>query len=81
MTIALILLSWLFSFQRIGVIVLYVHDVSDITIDLLKMFNYLKWEVRPRLGALLLVPRHALTPARGRARRTCTGWRLSLSST
>jgi hypothetical protein len=44
-TIALILLSWSFNFQKIGTTVLYVHDASDITIDLLKMFNYLKLEV------------------------------------
>jgi len=47
-TIALITLSWFFHFQKVGVIVLYVHDASDITIDLLKMFNYLKLEVRMR---------------------------------
>jgi len=50
-TIALILLSWSFSFVEIGVTVLYVHDASDITIDLLKMANYLKWEVRAECGA------------------------------
>lgn len=47
-TIALILLSWSFGFQQMGTAVLYVHDASDITIDLLKMCNYLKLEVRAR---------------------------------
>jgi len=43
-TIALVLLSWTYQHQRIGVAVLYIHDVSDIATDLLKMANYLKLE-------------------------------------
>jgi len=41
-TIALV--SWSFSagYLRIGLLVLYVHDVSDVFIDTLKMANYLK---------------------------------------
>jgi ceramide synthetase len=34
------------GYLRVGLLVLYVHDVSDITVDLLKMINYLKLENR-----------------------------------
>ena len=43
-TIALVCGSYYYNFLRIGVVVLYVHDVSDITTDLLKIFNYCKLE-------------------------------------
>jgi TLC domain len=36
--------SWGNGYVRVGVLVLYVHDVSDIFVDLLKMVNYLKLE-------------------------------------
>lgn len=36
-------------YVRIGLMVLIVHDVSDITIDLLKMVNLLRLEGRPGL--------------------------------
>jgi hypothetical protein len=35
--------AW-FNFDRVGVLVLYVHDVSDIFLDMLKLINYLKLE-------------------------------------
>ena len=41
-TIGLLLLSFHFNYVRHGAVVLWIHDVSDIPIDLLKMFNYLK---------------------------------------
>ena len=34
--------SWGNGYLRVGLLVLYVHDVSDIFVDLLKMVNYLK---------------------------------------
>ncbi len=37
-------LSWGNGYLRVGLLVLYVHDVSDIFVDLLKMTNYLKVE-------------------------------------
>ena len=40
MTIALLYLSYSYNYVRIGVIVLYLHDISDIIVDLLKIFNY-----------------------------------------
>lgn len=43
-TIALVLASWYGGSMRVGLIVLYVHDVSDIFVDLLKMVNYTKLE-------------------------------------
>jgi hypothetical protein len=49
-TILLVAGSHSMNFHRIGILVLYVHDVSDITVDLLKLTNYLKLEgpsVRP----------------------------------
>jgi hypothetical protein len=36
--------SWSNGYLRVGLLVLYVHDVSDIFVDLLKMTNYLKLE-------------------------------------
>eukprot|EP00656_Telonema_subtile_P024378 TRINITY_DN2652_c0_g1_i4.p1 TRINITY_DN2652_c0_g1~~TRINITY_DN2652_c0_g1_i4.p1 ORF type:complete len:415 (-),score=86.28 TRINITY_DN2652_c0_g1_i4:239-1483(-) len=43
-TIALICMSWQIGLLRFGLAVLWVHDVSDIPIDLLKLTNYLKLE-------------------------------------
>ncbi len=43
-TIALVGLSWAWGYWRIGLLVVYVHDVSDIAVDLLKMVNYMKLE-------------------------------------
>jgi len=45
-TIALFALSYGFNFVRIGTAVIFLHDSSDIVIDLLKMANYLKLEGR-----------------------------------
>jgi len=42
MTILLLLCSQAKNFHRIGVLVLLIHDVSDITVDLLKVSYYLK---------------------------------------
>jgi len=43
-TIGLIWLSYTFNFVRVGTVVLFVHDASDIVIDLLKVTNYLQLE-------------------------------------
>jgi ceramide synthetase len=43
-TLALILLSYHFNFMRLGVVIMFLHDSSDIVIDLLKMCNYLNLE-------------------------------------
>jgi len=43
-TIGLLGISWQHGYARYGLLVLYVHDISDIVIDLLKMTNYLKLE-------------------------------------
>jgi len=43
-TILLLALSHSAGYQRIGILVLFVHDISDIPVDLLKMTNYLKIE-------------------------------------
>ena len=37
-------MSWSSGYLRIGLLVLYVHDVSDIFVDVLKLCNYLKLE-------------------------------------
>jgi ceramide synthetase len=43
-TIALVTWSYAVGFLPVGVIVLLLHDVSDVPLDLLKMANYLKLE-------------------------------------
>jgi len=43
-TMVLLAISHMFNFTRIGVLVMYVHDMSDIFVDTLKMVNYLKLE-------------------------------------
>jgi len=43
-TIILLCGSYACGYQRIGLLVQLIHDVSDIGVDLLKMFNYLKLE-------------------------------------
>ena len=41
-SIALVGASYYYNFVRVGVVVLYLHDVSDIPTDLVKLFNYCK---------------------------------------
>jgi len=48
-TIALVWLSYTFNFVRLGVAIMYVHDATDIFIDLLKLTNYLQLEGPRRL--------------------------------
>jgi len=43
-TIALVGFSYHYNYTKVGVIVLFVHDVSDIPLDLLKIFNYCQLE-------------------------------------
>ena len=43
-TIMLVWGSYSYNYLRIGTVVLFVHDSSDIFVDLLKIFNYLKLE-------------------------------------
>jgi hypothetical protein len=43
-TIGLVLLSYHFNYVRHGAIVLWVHDLSDVPADLVKMANYMKLE-------------------------------------
>ena len=43
-TVGLILGSFLNGEHAIGLVVLFVHDTSDVALDLMKMFNYLKLE-------------------------------------
>lgn len=43
-TLALIVLSYWYNYVRVGVVVLFLHDSSDIVVDLLKMANYLNLE-------------------------------------
>ncbi|OQR96317.1 hypothetical protein ACHHYP_16107 [Achlya hypogyna] len=45
-TIALIIWSYAVGYLPIGVIVMFLHDISDIPLDFLKMVNYLKLENR-----------------------------------
>jgi len=45
-TIILVAGSHAVHFERIGMLVMYVHDASDITVDLLKMSNYLQLQNR-----------------------------------
>ncbi|RHY85534.1 hypothetical protein DYB35_003289 [Aphanomyces astaci] len=45
-TIALVTLSFVMNYLPIGVLVLLLHDASDVPLDLLKMANYLKLEAR-----------------------------------
>jgi len=44
LSLSLLGVSWGNGYLRVGLLVLYVHDVSDIFVDLLKMVNYLKIE-------------------------------------
>lgn len=50
-TIMLVAGSFAAGYLRVGIIILYVHDVSDVFVDLLKMVNYLKLENRRGLFA------------------------------
>ncbi|RLN32021.1 hypothetical protein BBJ28_00017130 [Nothophytophthora sp. Chile5] len=50
-TIALVTWSYAVGFLPVGVIVLLLHDMTDIPLDMLKMFNYLKMEGAPGLFA------------------------------
>ncbi len=43
-TIALVFISYSYNYLRIGVYVLFLHDVSDIWVDLIKIFNYCQLE-------------------------------------
>ena len=43
-TIALVSMSYVSNYTRIGVITMFLHDASDIPVDLLKLFNYLELE-------------------------------------
>jgi len=43
-TLALILLSYHYNYLRVGVVIMFLHDSSDIVIDLLKMCNYVNLE-------------------------------------
>jgi hypothetical protein len=43
--------SFAAGYLRVGLVVLWIHDVSDILVDLLKMVNYLKLEARKGLFA------------------------------
>jgi len=43
-TIGLVAMAYTINASRIGIVVLIVHDASDIAIDLLKIFNYLRLE-------------------------------------
>jgi len=43
-TIALLVGSYAHMYTEIGLVVLFIHDLSDIPIDLMKMFNYCKME-------------------------------------
>jgi hypothetical protein len=43
-TLGLIGLSFLQGYKRIGLVVLFLHDASDVPTDLLKLTNYLKLE-------------------------------------
>ena len=42
MTIFMVVTSYHYNYYRVGLVVLFIHDISDITVDLLKMVNYLK---------------------------------------
>ena len=44
-TIALLLVSQRFEYTSVGTLILFYHDFSDIFIDLLKLFNYLKYDI------------------------------------
>ena len=70
-TIALVAGSWIHGFLRIGVLVLYMHDVSDIPLDLMKMFNYLKLQV----CSLVALQLPGYTRVRGYCALCCTEWR------
>jgi ceramide synthetase len=43
-TLALIILSYHYNFVRLGVVIMFLHDSTDIVIDMLKLANYLKLE-------------------------------------
>merc|ERR1711934_284682 len=43
-TIALVSGSFLSGYLRIGILVLFVHDLSDIAVDVLKLANYVRLE-------------------------------------
>ena len=51
-TLALIGLSYWFNVLRLGVLVMLLHDASDIVVDVLKLFNYLGLEGRRHFFAV-----------------------------
>jgi len=53
-TIILVAGSYSYNYLRIGTVVLFVHDVSDVPLDLIKILNYLKCEGPKGLFALEL---------------------------
>ena len=63
-TIALVWGSYSYNYVRIGTVVLYLHDLSDIMVDLLKLTNYMKLE-GPKGGG---VHRHRPLPPPAAAR-------------
>ncbi|CAM9605542.1 unnamed protein product, partial [Phaeothamnion confervicola] len=42
MTLGLILFSWLCSMSRVGALTMLLHDLSDVPLELAKLFNYAK---------------------------------------
>jgi len=51
----LTLLSYSFNFTRVGTYILYLHDFSDVPIDISKMFNFLKLKIPTAIGFSLIV--------------------------
>uniref|UniRef100_A0A3Q3WQH5 Uncharacterized protein n=1 Tax=Mola mola TaxID=94237 RepID=A0A3Q3WQH5_MOLML len=43
-TLILLSFSWCVNYIRIGTLVMFVHDASDVLLESAKLFNYAKWE-------------------------------------
>lgn len=85
-TMALLFFSYIVSFLRIGVVVLLCHDVSDVMLELAKLFNYLKlgtlcdttftlFAVTFFLGRLVLYPWRVIYVALGYANEQVGVWK------
>ncbi|KAM6943317.1 ceramide synthase 2 [Xenentodon cancila] len=43
-TLVLLSFSWCANFIRIGTLVMFIHDASDVLLESAKLFNYARWE-------------------------------------
>lgn len=55
-TAALCIGSWWFDYARIGSCVMFLHDISDIPLDLSRLFSLLNWDMCVNVAVIFCVP-------------------------